>query len=280
MAERFLEVKYKCLHQSCQIKKCKQGVLHIDESLFNQLSESFEDKNLFKSPRGYCRLGFTQTLQVVDVRDAGIEDEPQIELSSEEKELKRLTDPMEILKEEHNVVLKKLDLIENMIKRRDLDGLWVTVSEVEDDIALHSLEKEEGILFPMLEKASSLTSGEISIMKEDHRELEALIHSIKDGLREGDILDGVFGSALANLRNHIRKEDDEFFEVIDHCLDAEGKKRLLEEMAKVEKKHVKIEPGERCALVHSHGEPDAQREQYNEAVAAAKSSGAKDDSCC
>lgn len=280
MAERYLEVKYKCLHQSCQIKKCKQGVLHIDESLFNQLSESFEDKKLFKSPRGYCRLGFAQTLQVVDVRDAGIEDEPQIELSSEEKELKRLTDPMEILKEEHNVVLKKLDLIETMIKRRDLDGLWVTVSEVEDDIALHSLEKEEGILFPMLEKASSLTSGEISIMKEDHRELEALIHSIKDGLREGDILDGVFGSALANLRNHIRKEDEEFFEVIDHCLDAEGKKRLLEEMAKVEKNHVKIEAGERCALVHSHGEPDARREHYNEAVAAAKLSGAKDDSCC
>ncbi|MDD5435390.1 MAG: hemerythrin domain-containing protein, partial [Nitrospira sp.] len=210
MAERILEVKYKCLHQSCQIKKCKQGVLHIDESLFKQLSESFEDQQHFKSPRGYCRLGFGQTLQVVGMKEASDEEEQQEELSAEEKEIKRLTDPMEILKEEHNVVLKKLELIEQLIKRRDLDGLWITVSEIEDDIILHSIKKEEGILFPMLEKASSLTSGEISIMKEDHRELAALLQSIKDGLREGDILDGVFGSALAHLRNHVRKEDEEF----------------------------------------------------------------------
>ena len=107
MAERFLEVKYKCLHQSCQIKKCKQGVLQIDESLFNQLSESFEDKKHFKSPRGYCRLGFAQTLQVVDIKEAGDGEEQQEELSAEEKEIKRLTDPMEILKKEHDVVLKK-----------------------------------------------------------------------------------------------------------------------------------------------------------------------------
>lgn len=280
MAERFLEVKYKCLHQSCQIKKCKQGVLHIDESLFNQLSESFEDKNHFKSPRGYCRLGFTQTLQVVDVKDAGIEDEAEKELSAEEKALKRLTDPMELLKEEHNSVLQKLDLIEGLIKRRDLDGLWITVSEVEDDIALHSIEKEEGILFPMLEKASSLTSSEISIMKEDHRELEALLNSVKDGLRVGDVLDEVFGSAVANLRNHIRKEDEEFFEVIDQCLDAEGKKHLLEEMAKAEKNHVKAEIGNRRDLVHISAEQFEKREHYEAAVAAARLASVKDEGCC
>ncbi len=279
MAERFLEIKYKCLHQSCQIKKCKQGVLQIGESLFNQLSESFEDKDHFKSPRGYCRLGFAQTLQVVELKEAGKDEEQQNELSAEEKEIKRLTDPMEILKEEHNLVLEKLELIERLIKRRDLDGLWVVVSDVEDDIILHSIKKEEGILFPMLEKASSLTSGEISIMKEDHRELAALIQSIKDGLREGDILDGVFTSALANLRNHVRKEDEEFFEVIDHCLDAEGKKRLLEAMAEIERRHVKIEPGDRCKEAEDDSKPDLEREKYIEAVLAAKKT-SDDDGCC
>lgn len=280
MAERFLEIKYKCLHQSCQIKKCKQGVLQMPEYLFNQLSESFEDKKHFKSPRGYCRLGFAQTLQVVDMREAGLEtEEQQEELSAEDRELRRLNDPMEILKEEHNLVLEKLELIERLIKRRDLDGLWVVVSDVEDDIILHSIKKEEGILFPMLEKASSLTSAEISIMKEDHRELAALIQSIKDGLREGDILDGVFTSALANLRNHVRKEDEEFFEVIDHCLDAEGKKRLLEGMAEIERRHVKIEPGDRCKEADGDSEPDLEREKYKDAVLAAKQT-SDDDGCC
>lgn len=285
MTEQVLEIKYKCLHESCQIKGCREGVLTLEESTFDRLSALFEDKALFKSPRGMCRLGFPQTLKVINIsksgsamveREEGEGAEAVIGKKGEEKGV----DPIEVLMEEHRVVLKRLELIEEQIRKRDIDGLWITTADVENDIILHSIEKEEGVLFPLLKASSPLIEGAISIMKEEHRELIALIDSIRSALKEGDIFDSVIYSAIANLRSHISKEDNEFFEMVDNYLDAEGKMQLLQGMAKADKSHIVVQAGNR--LEESSSERDAsssEREKFNEALLAAKRS-AKDEGCC
>lgn len=277
MAEQRIEIRYKCLHQSCQIKNCREGVLSMDESLFNQLAASYEDKSHLKSPRGYCRLGFAQTLKVLELRRAGHEDDVQPGENTIEK---GGPDPIEILKEEHQIVLKKLDLIEQQVRNRDIDGLWISTAEVEDEIHLHSIEKEEFVLFPLLEKASPYSASEIAIVKEDHRELIALLDSFRNGLKEGDIQDSISHSIISNLRNHIAKEDNEFFDSVIKVLDAEGKKILLDGMVKADESHVVFEAGNRYQEAAIGNDSDSnERERFNEALFAAKKA-SKDDNCC
>ncbi|OGW15506.1 MAG: hypothetical protein A2035_01495 [Nitrospirae bacterium GWA2_42_11] len=277
MAEQKIEIRYKCLHQSCQIKGCREGVLSMDEALFNQLAASYEDRTHLKTPRGYCRLGFPQTLKVLELRRAGHEDDVQPGENTIEK---GGPDPIEILKGEHQIVLKKLDLIEQQVRSRDIDGLWISTAEVEDGIHHHSIEKEEFVLFPLLEKVSPYSASEIAIMKEDHRELIALLDSFRNGLKEGDINDSISNSILSNLRNHIAKEDNEFFDSVIKVLDAEGKKILLDGMVKADESHVVIEAGDRFQEAAIENDSDSDdRERFNEALLAAKKA-SKDDECC
>jgi len=278
---KIIEIRYRCQHPSCQIKSCREGVIEIDETLFEQLRGAYPDEpSLFKSPRGLCRMGLPQPLKILNIGRGDATGEGGATEGIAEVEEKGGIDPVEILKGEHLVVLRNLDRIEEQIRRRDIDGLWITSAEVEDEITLHSIEKEELVLFPLLEKVYPLGAGEVAIMKEDHRELMALLHSFRTGLREGDILDSVAHSMIANLRSHIRKEDEEFFPSISSHIDREERKRLLDGMAKAEKSHIPIEAGDRCAETHHEDEAASlERERFKEALTAAKKA-SRDDGCC
>lgn len=282
MAEKkLLAIKYRCQHPSCQIKSCREGLIEIEEELFDQLKGSYpEDEGLIKSPRGLCRMGFPQPLQILSINRGGVAGEHAEAGGIAEVTEKSGPDPIEILKAEHLSVLRNLDRIEEQICKRDIEGLWKTTAEVEDEITLHSIEKEELVLLPLLEKSYPSGASEVAIIKEDHRELMALLHSFRTGLREGDILDSVAYSMIVNLRNHIRKEDEEFFDSVDRHLDREGKEQLLEGMAKVEESHVPIKAGDRCEEPHHEDETASlERERFNEALTAAKKA-SKDDGCC
>src|SRR3990170_1228653 len=69
-----------------------------------------------------------------------------------------------------------------------------------------------------------------------------LLHSFRIALVDGDILDGIGRSIVVNLRSHIRKEDEEFFMLIDRYLDADKRKHILECMKKVEESFEPIKP--------------------------------------
>src|SRR3989304_1010053 len=247
MSENHLRIKYRCQHPDCQIKICRTGEIDIDEAEFKELSSSADDETLFKSPRGICRLGYSQTFKASEVRKVSeISDEVDVERDAE------VYDPVSILKEDHQKVLRRLDLIEDQILRRDINGLWIALAEVENDIVLHSIRKEEGVLFPLLIKLDPMNDKYIDIIKEDHRELVALLHSVRNAMCEDEIPDNVLRSALSNLRSHISKEDEEFFYMVEECLDSDSRRFLLEEMSRAEESHVVITAGERTSGIHNH----------------------------
>ena len=271
MSQNHLRIKYRCQHPDCQIKLCRTGEIDIDETEFGEMSSSPDDNTLFKSPRGICRLGFAQTFKALEVRNVSdISEDADIETDAEE------INPVSILREEHQRVLRRLDVIEDMILRRDINGLWIAMAEVENDIVLHSIRKEEGVLFPLLIKLDPANDKYIEIIKEDHRELMVLLHAVRNAMCEDEIPDNVLRSALSNLRSHISKEDEEFFYMIEECLDSDSRRFLLDEMNRAEESHAVITAGERTSGIHNHEDDSPDKIRYREEVMSARQSDEKD----
>jgi len=271
MSDNHLRIKYRCQHPDCQIKSCRTGEIEVDETEFAEMSSASGDKTLFKSPRGICRLGFAQTFKALEVMKVSeIPADADLETDAEE------INPISILREEHQRVLRRLDVIEDMILRRDINGLWIALAEVENDIVLHSIRKEEGVLFPLLIKLDPMNDKYIDIIKEDHRELVALLHSVRNAMCEDEIPDNVLRSALSNLRSHISKEDEEFFYMVEECLDSDSRRFLLEEMSRAEESHVVITAGERTSGIHNHEDDSPDKIRYREEVMSARQSDEKD----
>ncbi len=270
MTENHLRIKYKCQHPDCQIKVCRSGEIDIDEADFRELTASSGDTSLFKSPRGICRLGFSQVFKALDVRsvsDAAEETESVYEEGGR--------DPIAILMEEHKLVLTRLDLVEDQLLRRDIEGLWMTLADIRNDIILHSIVKEEGILFPLLAKLNPLSDKYIDIMKEDHRELMELIDSVRHTMCDDDIPDNVLRSALSNLRSHISKEDEEFFDMINDSIDPDNRQALLDNMDDAERAYVPEAAGDRHKG-HFHEDESTERMKYRVAVDTARKLAEKD----
>jgi len=264
MTTHLFEIKYKCLHESC-FASCKKGNLSLEESEFNKLS-SYEDKSLLKSPKGICKLGFTQKFKIEKVKDS-LSKKDNNEIITDNS-----SDPIEILIQEHQIVLELLDRIETHIRRRNVDGLWTSVCELENEITLHSIVKEEGVLFPLLENVGSQIIAFLGIIKEDHREVFSFLHSFKSALIDNEILDGIGHSLVANLRTHISKEDNEFFEVVNHYLTAKDKENLLIKMKKAEESFVPEEVIDlnEFAIKSKNNDNYKAREKHNEAIEAMK----------
>ncbi|MBI5642278.1 MAG: hemerythrin domain-containing protein [Deltaproteobacteria bacterium] len=234
-----LEIKYRCMQGSCCVN-CREGVIALDESLFNELKAVYEDKELFRSPKGLCRLGFSQPFKVmrmVQLNDQGevIEEGAQVDEN----------DPIGILVAEHKDIMKKFDEIDEQIKRRDIDALWISTCELANSIYLHSGLKEEEVLFPAMRDVLALGESLTSIIKEEHREVMSLLSNFRTALEEDNIMDSIITSMIVSLKGHIRKEDQEFFELVDKCLDKAMRKDLVDGMKKIETTFVPAPVGER-----------------------------------
>ncbi len=237
MSGKMLEIRYRCQHPSCVVN-CREGVIAVEEGYFRELSSACGDTGLFKSPKGICRMGFNQTFKALSIGDQS--DAP------EDAAPRMAADPIAILKEEHRTVLGLLDRIEDEIKRRDIDALWGLTAELENDIVLHSIKKEEEVLFPLLGTALvPMGGGLVAVVAEDHSELMSLLYTFRSSLVGGEILDGLASSIITNLKSHIRKEDNEFFDLVDKCLTDEMRTKLLAAMEDVDRKHVPVKAGER-----------------------------------
>lgn len=223
MPQQVLEIQYRCL-QSCQAN-CKEGEISIEAAAFDALSDEYEEENVFKSPDGICLMGYPQRFEVV-------EDEVK---EGDEDAGEDFDDPVETLRDEHQEILDDLKIIEGHLMRRDQEALKAAILTLEKDVVLHSLVREEKGLFPNIQ-GMQLSAAPVPIMEEEHRETGLLINNFKEGLEEGDIRDGIADAIMANLRNHIRKENEEFFTALDDKLTTQQRREITEEMDAAEQK--------------------------------------------
>ncbi|MBI5491613.1 MAG: hemerythrin domain-containing protein [Deltaproteobacteria bacterium] len=235
-----LEIKYKCMNPSCCVN-CREGVISLDEALFNELKAACEDPEVFRSPKGMCRKGYSQQFKVIKLDH--VSGDAAEDAAPSEEEL--ASDPIGILMTEHVSILENMSRIEELMKRRDMDALWKETAALENKLIIHSGLKEEQVLFPLINESMPLGEGLIAIMKEDHREIVSLLHNFRTALEEDDIMDGIIRSMFVSLKGHIRKEDLEFFALVNKFLSGELKAKLIEGYDRVVKSHAPFVAGER-----------------------------------
>jgi len=140
--------------------------------------------------------------------------------------------PTEMLKDEHQAVLKKLAAFEKIIgrldKREDLAELKELAAFFQTEFWGH-FDKEEQALFPEFDSFMPHGAGPIAVMLEEHRVLRDTNEVMQEAI--GRYLAGTNDQAtlktitdnvshfIGFLRSHINKEDGILFAMADMHLD-------------------------------------------------------------
>lgn len=272
MAKQMFEIKYRCMSASCAAN-CREGLLELEEGMFNDLSAGCEEDDLFKSPKGYCRLGFSRPFKVLSLRksDTGMD--------RRARELDPANDPIAILIAEHMEILKQLEVVEHHLSKRNIDALWISTCDLGNALMLHSGVKEEEVLVPEMTEVVPLGESLVQIIKEDHREVMSLLYAFRSALEDNVINDSVLISMIVSLKSHIRKEDNEFFQMVNKYIDDPARKVIVEGMRRVEAEFVPVPPGDRIVLGKARQSEREKRAFLNETELAIRQNMA-DGGCC
>jgi hemerythrin-like domain-containing protein len=141
--------------------------------------------------------------------------------------------PCAVLKAEHQVILRVLDVLETLIDRpgepleREPLEQCVGFFRLFADACHHA--KEEDLLFPVLEERGIANDGgPIGVMLHEHRVARSLVARMADSLDGSS--DSEFREAardyLELLRQHIFKEDHVLFEAGDSVMSEDDQTRL------------------------------------------------------
>jgi hemerythrin-like domain-containing protein len=161
-------------------------------------------------------------------------------------EMKKSTD---VLREEHNAILKILDAVEEAARRlnRNLAVAPETLSGLLEFLQIFADRchhgKEEDCLFPLLEKKGMPhDAGPLAVMLHEHGRGRELIRNMKqalEGLSSGRSDAGSQWAAAALnyaelLRGHIAKENEVLFPMADRLLSGDEQSTLVNSFEQIE----------------------------------------------
>ena len=147
--------------------------------------------------------------------------------------------PTDVLREEHRVILRGLELLDTAGRRLErgatLPDGWLgeLVAWLRSFADLNHHAKEETALFPALVKAGVPSmGGPVGVMLEEHERGRALIR----GLEAGDLSSRAAAARgyVAMLREHIDKENGVLFPLADAVLDEAAQRVVGREFESVE----------------------------------------------
>ena len=147
--------------------------------------------------------------------------------------------PTDILRKEHEKVLKILDKLEKDLKKNDLEQLKdINILEMEFD--KHSLNKEEKALFPEIEKFIPRENGPTGMMIIEHKDLTDSIKNFKLNIKNKNFANSnnIGNHIIDILRQHIDKENNILFMMADMHLDDKQKKLILKKFNAIDGKKV------------------------------------------
>jgi hemerythrin-like domain-containing protein len=155
---------------------------------------------------------------------------------------------LQILKDEHEVIIRVLDLLEQTVGLlqhnepipRGFRRWVVEFSREFADRCHHG--KEEELLFPLLEsRGIPRERGPIGCMLNEHVTGRECVDKMEAAIAESPRGNVAFATAalqfVALLREHIFKENNVLFEMVSHCLPAEDDARLVEQYATMTCEH-------------------------------------------
>jgi hemerythrin-like domain-containing protein len=151
--------------------------------------------------------------------------------------------PTGVLREEHQLILKVLGVLERVLEKGG-SGDW-DVDAMEECVAFFRLfadachhGKEEDLLFPELQsRGMPRDEGPIAVMLLEHKQGRAFVGQMAgalEGARKGETeaqssCEEAARSYLQLLRGHINKEDNVLFNMADFMVDRPGCQRLCDQ---------------------------------------------------
>lgn len=158
--------------------------------------------------------------------------------------------PTDILREEHENVLRKLDEFERIIRRLDeknaiSEELKELASFFKTDFWLHFAKEEDG-LFPVIENFMPREGGPTGMMLIEHEDLRATNDRIQEAVdrylnvpNDSEAKDNIQEHAshfIGLLREHIDKEDSILFRMADMHIDGTQGERIIRLFDEIEAK--------------------------------------------
>lgn len=130
--------------------------------------------------------------------------------------------PTDVLREEHTIILRALDLVARAATEGASDAWWgeaVAWLRAFADVNHHA--KEERSLFPAMEKAGVPSQGgPIGVMLAEHVQGREHIRAIAEG--SGAVRASAARAYVTLLRAHIDKENHVLFQIADSVLDPQA----------------------------------------------------------
>lgn len=119
--------------------------------------------------------------------------------------------PTDILRKEHEKVLKVLENLEENLENRDAKSAEKNILILEREFDKHSLNKEEKVLFPEIEKFMPRDGGPTGMMIIEHEDLTESIKNFKISGKDFNKLNEIGIHIISLLRQHIDKENNILF---------------------------------------------------------------------
>ncbi len=134
--------------------------------------------------------------------------------------------PIEILRKEHDIVLEILDSLEKNLEAKNTNQIKKSIVLLEKEFNKHSLNKEEKVLFPEIEKFLPRDGGPTGMMIIEHKDLTESIENFKQ-TDNFENLNKIGNHIINLLREHIDKENNMLFMMAEMHLDDKQKNVIL-----------------------------------------------------
>ncbi|MFQ5585954.1 MAG: hemerythrin domain-containing protein [Thermodesulfobacteriota bacterium] len=154
-----------------------------------------------------------------------------------------MTDPIEILMQEHRDVLEIVDNIGRLQKElkdsptETVPRLKELITKLDKEFDIHSLSKEEKALFPAMETFMPREEGPIGVMIQEHIELVRRIQDYRESLDAGDYNKALEAGSyiISVLPDHIYKEDNILYNMARMHLSSDDMDGVYQKMLDIEK---------------------------------------------
>ena len=137
--------------------------------------------------------------------------------------------PLEVLRKEHDEVLRILNRLESNLNKKDILQSKNNINLLQKEFNKHSLNKEEKVLFPEIEKFMPREGGPTGMMIIEHQDLTESIESFKQ-TDNFENLNEIGNHIINLLREHIDKENNMLFMMADMHLDNRQKEIILKSL--------------------------------------------------
>lgn len=143
--------------------------------------------------------------------------------------------PTDVLREEHDVVLRILDKLEKSLEK-DTKESEKNINILEKEFRRHSLNKEEKALFLEIEKFMPREGGPTGMMILEHEDLVKLIKEFNKAIKAKNFEKvSEIGNHLINLlRQHIDKENNVLFMMAEMHLSEKQKELILKKFKRID----------------------------------------------